>query len=228
MPAFDTPIITNDQSLDRVLANSLPVLLILNSGNLDSTLITTLNEIARSEAGKLLVARVAPAENPVAARRFNTNGGLVAIGWNNGEKLRLQSPSPTQLRQTAKFLLGRAPAPKQEPVNSDTVDQPIKVTEATFDQQVLKSKVPVLVDFWAAWCGPCRMIAPSLEKLGREYQGRVKIAKLNVDENPSLAARYGAHSIPLLVMFRDGKPFKQILGAHPEPNIRNLIEQALH
>ncbi len=101
------------------------------------------------------------------------------------------------------------------------------VSQANFDQEVLRSAEPVLVDFWAPWCGPCRMVAPTLEKLATEYSGRLKVAKLNVDQNQGLAARYGAHSIPLLVLFKGGKPVNQLIGAHPEPNIRRLIEQAL-
>jgi thioredoxin len=92
---------------------------------------------------------------------------------------------------------------------------------------VLRSAEPVLVDFWAPWCGPCRMVAPTLEKLAREYAGRLKIAKLNVDQNPQLAAQYGAHSIPLMVMFKRGLPVNKILGAHPEPSIRSFVEREL-
>ncbi len=137
-----------------------------------------------------------------------------------------------QVRAAANYLLGKGPAPrvtKAEPsANAGSATaQPIIVNESNFDQQVLRSKEPVLVDFWAPWCGPCRMIAPTLEKLAQEYAGKIKVAKLNVDENQRLAQTYQAHSIPLMVLFKGGKPINKLIGAHPEPNIRNLIEQGI-
>ena len=230
MPKFDTPINTNDQSLDRVLANPLPILLMSTSGPIDPALQTELNDVARNEAGKLLIAKINTQENPSAAKRFNA--GTTLIAWKDGaEQLRLDYPTPAQVREAANYLLGRGPKPRvserKDGANQQAADHPITVNQANFDQEVLHSNQPVLVDFWAVWCGPCRMIAPTLEKFAHEYAGRLKIAKLNVDENPQLAAQYGAHSIPLLVMFKGGKPVNQLLGAHPEPNIRNLVEQAL-
>jgi thioredoxin 1 len=230
MPKFDTPINTNDQSLDRVLANLLPILLMFTSGPIDPALQTELNDVARTEAGKLLIAKINTQENPTAAKRFNAGTTLVA--WKDGiEQLRLDYPTPAQVREAANNLLGRGPKPRiaerKDGANQQAADHPITVNQANFDQEVLHSNQPVLVDFWAAWCGPCRMIAPTLEKFAHEYAGRLKIAKLNVDENPQLAAQYRAHSIPLLVMFKGGKPVNQLLGAHPEPNIRNLVEQTL-
>ncbi len=244
MPQFNTPINTNDQSLDRVLANPLPVILALASDGADLTLKSTLDEVARDEAGKLIVARLNTAENPTAATRFGAGGGIQIVAWKDArEQTRLDNPTPDQVRAAAAYLLGRGPAPSatqhtgrraEAPRSSNgartqtAAAEPITVSQANFDAEVLHSAEPVLVDFWAPWCGPCRMVAPTLEKLAREYAGRIKVAKLNVDQNQRLAAQYGAHSIPLLVLFKDGKPFNQLLGAHPEPNIRRLIEQALH
>ncbi len=92
---------------------------------------------------------------------------------------------------------------------------PIEFTDANFDQEVLKSDVPVLVDFWAVWCGPCKMIAPFVEELAGEYQGKVKIGKVDVDNNPNISMTYGIRSIPTLLIFRDGKIADQIIGAVP-------------
>lgn len=234
MPQFDAPINTNDQSLDRVLATPLPVLLLLAPGLPSAAMQTLLNDVARSEAGNLLIAKINTAENRGAAQRFNMNGSPTLIAWKAGsEQLRLDSPTPDEVREVAAFVLGRGPAPKREQpqqANESLHGQeakPITVDESTFDTQVLRSAEPVLVDFWAPWCGPCRMIAPTLEKLAREYSGKLRTAKLNVDENPRLAMQYNASSIPLLVVFKGGKAVQRIVGAHPEPSLRKFVEQAL-
>ncbi len=101
--------------------------------------------------------------------------------------------------------------------------EPIIVDEQTFDKVVLQSDVPVLVDFWAAWCGPCRAVAPILDQIAEEQAGKIVIAKLNVDENPNLAAQYRITSIPAMKVFKDGKEVQEIIGAMPKP----MIEQHL-
>src|SRR5579883_694383 len=93
------------------------------------------------------------------------------------------------------------------------------VTTADFEQEVLKSPVPVLVDFWAVWCGPCRMIAPHVDAIASEYEGRVKVYKVNVDEEPEIASKYGIMSIPTLLFFKEGKVVDQVVGAVPKTAI---------
>ncbi len=102
-----------------------------------------------------------------------------------------------------------------------------KVTERTFTQDVIEASVPVVVDFWAAWCGPCRLIAPVVEELAGAYDGRVKFVKLDVDENPGLAARYNVMSIPTLGVFRGGKMVDRIIGYMPKTDLMQRIERAL-
>ncbi|ACL56615.1 MULTISPECIES: thioredoxin [Methylobacterium] len=100
----------------------------------------------------------------------------------------------------------------------------VKVTDASFKQDVLEASEPVVVDFWAEWCGPCRAIGPALEEISSEMQGRVKIAKVNVDENPGIASEYGIRSIPTLMIFKDGKLASQKVGAAPKGDLSRWIQ----
>ena len=102
-----------------------------------------------------------------------------------------------------------------------------KVTDASFEADVLKSSEPVVVDFWAEWCGPCKMIGPSLEEIATEMQGKVKIAKVNVDENPGVAGKLGIRSIPTLMLFKDGKLAAQKVGAAPKGELVKWINASV-
>ena len=102
-----------------------------------------------------------------------------------------------------------------------------KVTDATFDNDVLKANEPVVVDFWAEWCGPCRMIAPALEEISKSLNGKVKIVKLNVDENPGTASKYGIMSIPTLMIFKNGELAARQVGAAPKQKLEQWITTAV-
>ena len=101
----------------------------------------------------------------------------------------------------------------------------IEVTDANFDQDVLKSETPVLVDFWAAWCGPCRAIAPIVEELAKEYDGKVKIGKMDVDRNNATPMRYGVRGIPTLLVFKGGEVKEQIVGYVPKETIQKALDK---
>ncbi len=103
----------------------------------------------------------------------------------------------------------------------------VAVTDATFDTEVRQSDIPVVVDFWAEWCGPCKQIGPALEELSAEFEGRVKIAKVNVDENPDTAASMGIRGIPALFMFKDGQVVSNKVGAAPKSALQSWISESV-
>ncbi|MCJ7496369.1 MAG: thioredoxin [Deltaproteobacteria bacterium] len=101
------------------------------------------------------------------------------------------------------------------------------VTDATFQKEVLEAGQPTFVDFWAGWCGPCKMIGPIFEELSKEYSGKIKFAKVNVDENPKTPANYGVRGIPTLMMFKEGKVVEQVVGAVPKSQLENIVKKVL-
>ncbi|MBW2056482.1 MAG: thioredoxin [Deltaproteobacteria bacterium] len=103
----------------------------------------------------------------------------------------------------------------------------LHITDGDFEREILKSDIPALVDFWAPWCGPCHMVAPAVEAVAKKYKGRLKVAKMNVDENRSTPGRYGIMSIPTLIVFKDGKIVEQIVGAVPQSRLEEAVEKAL-
>ena len=228
MPRYDMPLNTNDQSLARVLNAGLPVALVVGDMPLAAPLDETLSRVAKSEAGKLLVARLDAHDNPLAAAQV-TAARPALITYRAGQPLaEAARVTPETLLAHVDYLLGRGPRPAAQPASeSTTTSQPIAVSDSTFQREVMESDLPVLLDLWAPWCGPCHMIAPVVEKMAGDYAGRLKVAKLNVDDNPRTAGSLGVQGIPTLLIFRAGKVVDRIVGAMPEPVLRGRVDTAL-
>ncbi len=107
------------------------------------------------------------------------------------------------------------------------MSEPVAIDDSNFEQVVLNSKIPVLLDFWAAWCAPCRMVAPVVDELAKEYDGKVSFGKVDVDQNPKIASKYGIMSIPTLILFKDGKPMTNMVGFRPKAQLKQSLDEAL-
>jgi thioredoxin 1 len=101
----------------------------------------------------------------------------------------------------------------------------LQVTDASFKQEVIESNIPVLVDFWAPWCGPCRMVAPVVDEIATQYEGQLKVVKMNTDENPDVASKYGIRSIPTLMIFKDGQKVDMVVGAVPKSTLSDTVKK---
>jgi len=234
---FDTPIITQDQSIDRVLAAGLPVALVFLEGTAPQDLDEEMKRIAREESGKLLVAMVFSKDSPQSVKKYQVSRfPAVVTVRDRAEISKGEGISADQFRQHVAFLLGKGPKPVEPAAayryssqagrpfeTKSAAGVPEVVTDATFEQEVMRSPIPVIVDFWAPWCGPCKMVAPVLDKMAAEWAGKVKVAKVNVDENPQLSMKYGIQAIPTMFVVKNGQIVDRWAGALPEPMMRKRI-----
>jgi thioredoxin 1 len=254
--AINSVIHTNKQSIDRVLRAGPPVLLVFWHRNAPQSaeLDPVLDQLAERYAGRALVAKIDADAEPDLVKRYSIRllPSIVAIKQGNTETVLSGRVPDKAVQEWLAFLVdgGARPAQASGPGIPTTTHQPLPtngknhtsadqpattrdknavpqtITDANFDQ-VINSKVPVLVDFWAEWCGPCRMVAPSVEQLAQEFAGRAVVGKLNVDHNPNTARRYNIMSIPALYIFKEGQVIDQIVGAQPLPVLRQRLSRAV-
>ncbi len=241
------PIILTDENLDAILNGSQPALILVTSGDGLRSDFRVAYDKAANEKTNVVFARLDPRSNPRAAELLGAGDKPVLVGWYCGQEIaRRLRPWGTDLPLALEVLekaVGENPAPvienelttTQELKDTQVTDQPIKtlydkpvhVTDATFEDEVLNSDLPVLIDFWAAWCGPCRMVAPVLDKLAGEFAGQIKIAKVDVDANPGLSQAFRIQSIPNLMIVKQRTMIFNQPGALPEAALRQLITQAI-
>jgi thioredoxin 1 len=200
-----------------------------------------MEDLAQENAGKLLIAQVQVGDNPHTTHRYQV-GRTPAVVTVRGGQVHSQADaiSGSLFEQHVAYLLGKGPKPRtmssakvqKEPGNGAAASakrqgypesRPRSANDATFSEVVMRSDLPVLVDFWAPWCGPCRMTEPILEKMAREMAGRLRVVKVNVDENQSTAQRYGIRSIPTMMMVKNGHIVDQWVGALPEAAMRSRV-----
>jgi thioredoxin len=227
----------NDAELEALLNGTKPVLILFSDGNGLRSEFATAFKKSSETPGQVIFARIDPKENPRAAARFDIGDKPVMIGWYCGSELARRSrPWGTDIPLAIEMLqnASKIDLPPVEQKEPELIDkpviietEPIKVTDATFEQEVLNSQVPVVVDFWAAWCGPCRQVAPIFDKLAKEYAGKVRVAKVNVDENPALSQTFRIMSIPTIMMIKNRTIVFNQAGALPEPVMRDLFNQLI-
>jgi thioredoxin len=230
------PLILTDENLDSVLMGDKPVMILISGEGIRGD-ITTAFKKAAGEPSKFIFAQLDPKANPQAAERFGASGKPLLIGWYCGDTVVRRSrpwgsDMPLALEQMQNKVAEMNPTaleaePVEEPTKAVVDTRPVIVTDQTFQKEVIDYHLPVVVDFWAEWCGPCRMVAPILDKLAKEFAGKIRIAKVDVDQNPGLSQTFRIQSIPTLMMVKNRTIVFSQPGALPEPTLRDLVQQLI-
>jgi len=233
MNPVELPVLTTLAALEAELKAPVPVLLLVWHDRPPRRDTEVALKEAADKYGKRLRAFIVDARHdPALVERFGLGQHPILVGWYDGEeRIRRNRPWNTDVIGIVEQMLALVPVPagaeKTPPPPAAANDKPVHVTEATFVEQVVNSPLPVVVDFWADWCQPCKMVAPILEKLAREFAGKVRIAKVDVDANPNLAGQFNIRSIPTLMFVKNGKIVGQSAGAAPEAALRDVIQQLI-
>ena len=238
MVQYDTPINGNDASFDRVVLQApLPAVAVFWSAH--ETPRQQLNDVlaqtASEYAGEALIVKLDVADTPQARAQFGVDTLPQFLFFRQGKLVARAKgmPSAPALRPWVEYLLERGPRPatrkpSQAQAKTGTSNgHAVTVTDGDFQQTVLGADKPILVDFWAAWCGPCRMVGPVVDQLAQEFSGRALVAKLDVDANQMTAQRYGVMSVPTLILFQNGQEVDRVMGAQPIHVLRQRLEAHL-
>jgi thioredoxin len=216
-----------------------PALVLFTTGDGLRGDFTTAFRKAAAENNRLVFGQVHPTQNPQLAARFEVSDKPVLVGLLNGEA-RVRRPRPwgsdvVLAVELMESLMSEQnedvmeESPMNDKKNVAAQDKPVIVTEQTFKQEVIdySHELPVLVDFWAEWCGPCRMVAPIMEKLAKDYAGQIRVAKVDTDANQGIAQAFRIMSIPTIMAFKDGQLVFNQAGAFPEAAFRDLVKQLI-
>ncbi len=221
----------NEAEVERLLREGGPMLLLFSDGSGTRGEFLTQFRNSSSECDDIMFAQCNPFDNPSAASRFSIGNKPVLLGIHAGEAItRSARPWASDVKMAVGAVreaerTAHPEAAATTAADASASDTPLAVTDDSFQHDVLDSELPVLVDFWAEWCGPCRMVAPILDQLAREFAGRLRIAKVDVDANQGLAQQFQVTSIPTMMAFAGGQLLFNQAGALPEATLRQICGQ---